>query len=198
MMKNTSLDLLYKGKFDGLVTLYYIQPGEAAFALNVTTTGTGYSLIALTTPTNISGRAVSFTGKSSAFNVVSYNPTKQVSLTAQIEKALTGIDAEIFYLIVSVVTVLYAVIKFARRHEEEEDTEDNTAGLYMEAMTMFEVLLLNAQKKPVPPELDDIYTKIPARRRNKIYSLITSRRRAILPKPKFLTKKPKKEVKENE
>ena len=68
----------------------------------------------------------------------------------------------------------------------------------MEAMTMFEVLLLNAQKKPVPPELDDIYTKIPARRRNKIYSLITSRRRAILPRPKFLMKKPKKEVKENE
>ena len=125
--------------------------------MNVTTTGTGYSLIALTTPTNISGRAVSFTGKSSAFNVVSYNPTKQVSLTAQIEKALTGIDAEIFYLIVSVATVIYEIIKFARRKEEDEDTEDNEAGLYMEAMTMFEVLLLNAQKYSCNHQNDNLF-----------------------------------------
>jgi hypothetical protein len=198
IMANTSLELLYKGRFDGLISIYYIQPGEGAFSLNISSTGTGYSVLAVTTPTNISAQKVSFTGSSSSFNVVSYNPTQQVSLTSQLEKALTGVDAEIFYLIVSVATVIYEIIKFARRKDEEEDTEDNEAGLYMEAMTMFEVLLLNAQKKPVPPELNEIYSSIPAKRRNRIYGLIISRRRAVLPKPKFLTKKSKKEVKDNE
>ena len=197
IMHNTTLELLFNGKFDGLIAMYYIQPGEAAFSLNITATGTGYAVLAITTPTGISGQKVSFTGSSSSFSVVSYNPTKQVSLTSQLEKALTGLDAEIFYLIVTVVTVLYEVIKYLRRGDEEEDTEDNEAGLFMEAMTMFQVLLLNAEKKPVPPELNDIYTKIPAKRRNKIYGLITSRRRAILPKPKFLMRKPK-EAKQNE
>ncbi|MBX8634782.1 MAG: hypothetical protein KHF84_09820, partial [Thermoplasmata archaeon] len=197
IMHNTTLELLANGKFDGLIAMYYIQPGEAAFSLNITATGTGYAVLAITTPTGISGQKVSFTGSSSSFSVVSYNPTKQVSLTSQLEKALTGLDAEIFYLIVTVVTVLYEVIKYLRRGDEEEDTEDNEAGLFMEAMTMFQVILLNAEKKPVPPELNDIYTKIPAKRRNKIYGLITSRRRAILPKPKFLMRKPK-EAKQNE
>ena len=107
----------------------------------------------------VSGKKVSFTGLSSSFNVVSYNPTQQVSLTAQLEKALTGIDAEIFYLIVTIVTVLYEIIKFLRRKKADEDSEDNEAGLFMEAMTMFQVLLLNAQNKPVPPELNDIYSR---------------------------------------
>ena len=62
LMGNTSLELLYKGKFDGLLTAYYIQPGEGAFSLNLTTTGTGYSVLAITTPTNISGQKVSFSG----------------------------------------------------------------------------------------------------------------------------------------
>ena len=107
--------------------------------------------------------------------------------------ALTGLDAEIFYLIVTIVTVLYEIIKFLRRKKADEDSEDNEAGLFMEAMTMFQVLLLNAQNKPVPPELNDIYVKIPASRRNHIFALITSRRRAILPRPKLLSRK--KEVK---
>ena len=197
LMGNTSLELLYKGKFDGLLTAYYIQPGEGAFSLNLTTTGTGYSVLAITTPTNISGQKVSFTGTSQSFSVVSYNPTQQVSLTSQLVKALTGTDAEIFYLIVTVATVLYEIIKFLRRRDEDIETEENEAGLFMEAMTMFQVLLLNAERKAVPPELQEIYNKIPASRRNRIYSLITSRRKAILPKPKFLMKKPK-EAKQNE
>jgi hypothetical protein len=196
-MGNTSLELLYKGKFDGLLTAYYIQPGEVAFVLNLSSTGTGFSVLAITTPTNISGQRVSFTGTSQSFNVVAYNPTQQVSLTSQLVQALTGIDAEIFYLIVTVATVLYEIIKFLRRRDEDIETEENEAGLYMEAMTMFQVLLLNAEKKAVPPELQEIYDKIPAKRRNRIYSLITSRRRAILPRPKFLMKKPK-EAKQNE
>jgi hypothetical protein len=191
LMGNTSLELLYKGKFDGLLTAYYIQPGEVAFVLNLSSTGTGFSVLAITTPTNISGQRVSFTGTSQSFNVVAYNPTQQVSLTSQLVQALTGIDAEIFYLIVTVATVLYEIIKFLRRRDEDIETEENEAGLYMEAMTMFQVLLLNAEKKAVPPELQEIYDKIPAKRRNRIYSLITSRRRAILPRPKFLMKKPK-------
>ncbi|MCL5790395.1 MAG: hypothetical protein M1375_00265, partial [Candidatus Thermoplasmatota archaeon] len=197
LMGNTSLELLYKGKFDGLLTAYYIQPGEGAFSLNLTTTGTGYSVLAITTPTNISGQKVSFTGTSQSFSVVSYNPTQQVSLTSQLVKALTGTDAEIFYLIVTVATVLYEIIKFLRRRDEDIETEENEAGLFMEAMTMFQVLLLNAERKAVPPELQEIYNKIPASRRNRLYSLITSRRKAILPKPKFLMKKPK-EAKQNE
>ena len=193
LMGNTTLELLYDGKFDGLITAYYIQPGEIVFSLNLTSTGTGYTVLAITSPTNISGQKVSFTGLSSSFNVVSYNPTQQVSLTSQLEKALTGLDAEIFYLIVTIVTVLYEIIKFLRRKKADEDSEDNEAGLFMEAMTMFQVLLLNAQNKPVPPELNDIYVKIPASRRNHIFALITSRRRAILPRPKLLSRK--KEVK---
>ena len=98
-------------------------------------------------------------------------------------------DAQILYLVVTILTVLYYAYKYIRRREIELDKEENDVGLAMEAQTLFQVQLLNAEHKPVPPELQAIFDAIPASRRNKIYSMITSRRKAKLPVPKFLQKK---------
>jgi hypothetical protein len=189
LMANSTVELLYHGDFAGTLKLYYIQPGESAFSLNISQTGTGYQIVVITKPTDISGQNVSFTGTSQSFTVSSANPANPQTGWDQFQKIITGLDAQIFYLVVSILTVLYYGYKYIRRREIELEKEENQAGLMLEADVLHDGLIYKIENKPMPPELAAIFDAIPASRRNKIFGMITSRRKIKFPVPKFLQKK---------
>ena len=85
--------------------------------------------------------------------------------------------------------MLYYGYKYIRRREIELDKEENQVGLMIEAQTLFKGFDYIVQNKPMPPDLASIFNAIPASRRNKIFNMITSRRKARFPVPKFLQKK---------
>ena len=116
---------------------------------------------------------MSFTGTSQSFTVSSANPANPVTGWDQLQKIITGEDAQIFYLVVSILTVLYYGYKYIRRREIELDKEENQVGLMIEAQTLFDGFNYIAQNKPMPPDLASIYNAIPASRRNKIFAMIT-------------------------
>ena len=189
MIINTTVELIYKGDYVSIIQSYYVQPGEAAFALNISQTGTGYQILIITKPTDISGQNVSFTGTSQSFTVSSANPANPQTGWDQFQKIITGVDAQILYLIVTILTVLYYGYKYIRRREIELEKEENQAGLMLEADVLHDGLIYKIENKPMPPELAAIFDAIPASRRNKIFGMITSRRKIKFPVPKFLQKK---------
>ena len=188
-MANSTVELLYHGDFAGTLKLYYIQPGESAFCLNISQTGTGYQIVVITKPTDISGQNVSFTGTSQSFTVSSANPANPQTGWDQFQKIITGLDAQILYLVVTILTVLYYGYKYIRRREIELEKEENQAGLMLEADVLHDGLIYKIENKPMPPDLAQIFDAIPASRRNKIFGMITSRRKIKFPVPKFLQKK---------
>ena len=85
--------------------------------------------------------------------------------------------------------MLYYGYKYIRRREIELDKEENQVGLMLEADVMHDALTYKIQNKPMPPDLAQIFDAIPASRRNKIFGMITSRRKIKFPVPKFLQRK---------
>ena len=90
LIANSTVEILYRGNFAGTSSLYYIQPGEAAFALNISQTGTGYQILVITKPTDISGQNVSYTGTSQSFTVSSANPANPQTGWDQFQKIIGG------------------------------------------------------------------------------------------------------------
>lgn len=166
LIANTSIELLYHGNFAGLLTLYYIQPGEAGFKLNISTTGTGYQILSITKATKISGQSVQFTGTSSDFTISSQNPANPPNTIARLQAFATSLPMEILYALTGIFTAAYEIIKFFRRHDEERDADENTAGLVVEGIALYE--------KMTPNEKALLLQKISPKVKNKLMERLTA------------------------
>jgi hypothetical protein len=188
IMANTSVYIMDGSSQYSRVSSVYQSPGTLYVILNISSPGSYYILVDVHN-TTVSSANVSAVARSQAFVASTSNPANPTTGWDQFRNIVTGLYAQILYLVLAIGTAIFYVYRALRRKQLKLDDEENTSGLFMEAMTMFAIPIFNLFKKPVPPELQQIYDAIPARRRNKIYAMITSRRRALMPKPLMIGRK---------
>ena len=156
------------GNFMGYMATYYISPGTVGVEMNASQTGLNWQLGVLVGKTNISGHYVSGSGNTT-FSVVSYNPLVQQPNTAQQIVAYLETPDGMIALALTLGPVLVGIIwKYAPRKERSRKTEQNQAGVVMEAMGMFFGL--------TKQEYDVMMQQIPQETRNKIINGLTSGR----------------------
>ena len=73
---------------------------------------------------------------------------------------------EILYALTAIFKAAYEIIKFFRRHNEERDADENTAGLVVEGIALYE--------KMTPNEKALLLQKISPKVKNKLMERLTA------------------------
>ena len=139
LMTNTTVEVLYNGKSAaGVLTLYYIQPGEIGFSVNISYVSTGYVIHATTAETYVSGQLVYFTGSSSPFAVVSYNPTSPPlsGLNGALYAVINNISL-LLGIILGVGTLIYVIYRVLRKRQLKRQDRENRFKEIIQAIAIF-------------------------------------------------------------
>jgi hypothetical protein len=179
LLANTTLELLYNGKYVQVILPLYAQPGEAVFQINESKVGTGYTVLAYTQSTTISGQNVSFTGSSQAFTVSSQNPASPPTpVTAQsIESFLTSPAALLVEFLATIAGIIAWIKPKIRAKHEKEEQDLNQAALGVEAGIALKIL----GGQPLTPLEQSWWAAIPEKTRKDLMREGTAGQRVRFP-----------------
>jgi hypothetical protein len=179
LIANTTLELLYHGKYVAIILPYYEQPGEASFTVNESVTGTGYSILSITHPTDISGRNVSFTGESRSFIVSTVNPANPPTpITSQsITAFLTSPAALAIEFIITLLGFLSLLRPKIRKKHQAEESDLNQATLVVEGNIATKILA----RQPLTEMEQFWWDAIPKDVRKKLMREGTAGQRSLFP-----------------
>jgi hypothetical protein len=179
LIANTTLELLYHGKYVAIILPYYEQPGEASFNVNESATGTGYSILSITHLTDISGKNVSFTGESGSFTVSTENPANPPTpITNQsITAFFTSPAALAIEFIITLLGFLSWLRPRLRKKHQAEESDLNQATLVVEGNIASKILA----RQPLT-EMEQLWwDAIPKDVRKKLMREGTAGQRSLFP-----------------
>ena len=192
LIANSSVELLYHGSFSAVLLPYYDQPGVAAFSINVSSPGTGYSILVITHTTNITGQSVRFTGTSQEFSVSTQSPSNppQPITSGSIEKFLTSPAAIAVEFIATVIGLLAYLLPKVDAKKEMEKADLNQAELVVEGGIALKILA--GEPLTVPEQA--WWNAIPEDTRKQLMREGTAGKRVIFPHPVQKKKEVKNET----
>jgi hypothetical protein len=188
LIRNLSIDLSLNGiLLDGVIPKY-VSPGVISFTILVNKTGSGYQISAQVSKTNFSGIMVS--GSTYAtFASVPFNPSNPPN---PMQQFLTSTGAQLFYFLVTIITVIAYVYRRLTKKRTELDDEVNSAGVGIEGQVLLKGM--NHRVDPSSPPLtlieQQMFDAIPSKVKDKlIYDLTSGTVRLNTAKPKFRWRK---------
>ncbi|MBX8640855.1 MAG: hypothetical protein KIS29_11015, partial [Thermoplasmata archaeon] len=187
LIANTSVELLYHGSFAAVILPYYDGAGVAAFSVNISSVGTGYSILVITHSTNISGQAVRFTGTSQEFTVSTQSPSNppQPITSLSIEKFLTSPAAIALEFIATIIGLLAWLVPKADAKKEKEKEDLNQAEIVVEGGIALKIL----GGIPLSTPEQAWWNAIPEDTRKGLMREGTAGKRTLFPKPKIKAEK---------
>lgn len=148
---------------------YYVAPGIIGFSLNISRTGSSYTIYSNVSRTMVAG-SYAYASSHSGFIVVAYNPASGPPNSLGELSAYLSNNIDLLASVVTVLGVAYYAYRYLRRRSITLKNEENTVGLNIESSVIEKVLA----GIPLTPPEQAIYEKIPKDRLNRIVNLATS------------------------